>query len=152
MAESRGDYSETLFGDLSARLEDLRRIGENDKCIASLEYGPGDLSSRELMELVQDLCEGGCGTIITSHLKFDGYGRLFVYSEYYLQCLLDENRGVCEEAGWPTDAVDFVSRVATEKAPGKTAIFDLIADAFGDRFNPGRTDAGPANRLRFLRW
>jgi hypothetical protein len=39
--------------------------------------------------------------------------------------------------------MDFVQRTRTTKAIPNTPLYDLIADCYGDKLNPGRTDIFP---------
>ena len=67
-------------------------------------------------------------------------GALFVWHEEALQQLLARNRKFLEELGWSTNTESFVRHVAREWVPENTPLYNLIADAFGDRNNPSRTD------------
>lgn len=60
-----------------------------------------------------------------------------------LQALLDRDREMLEAAGWPILPLDFIQRTRTETVDPKTPLYDLIADAYGDKLNPGRTDVMP---------
>jgi len=71
--------------------------------------------------------KGLCHELIGDHLYF--------YEEASLQSLLDENRNVLEEAGWPISVSEFVVKVETELADSKTPLFRLIARAFADERN-----------------
>jgi len=64
---------------------------------------------------------------------------LFAWNDVSVQRLLDENAGVLSAAGWPQTSEEFVKRVANQFVPSPSKLFDLIADAFGDKTNPGRT-------------
>ncbi len=65
---------------------------------------------------------------------------LFVADKDALARLLSLNASILLEAGWPTEPETFVDFVATHAAPFKTKLYDIIADAFGDKSNPKRTD------------
>lgn len=67
-------------------------------------------------------------------------GLLFAYDEVALADLLKRHREVLEEAGWSTEPAGFVEDVYVRIAPSKTKLFDVVADAFADYTNPGRTD------------
>ena len=64
---------------------------------------------------------------------------LYVYHEPSLKKLLDDNRQTLIDADWPTDCVGFIKKVNIDHVPAKTKLFDLVADAFGDKMNSGRT-------------
>ena len=68
-----------------------------------------------------------------------GSGALYAYDRRSLQILLDRNLKVLNEAGWPNQADDFVVQVATTCVE-QPHLFDLVADAFADYQNPGRTN------------
>lgn len=75
---------------------------------------------------------------------FENAGDLMVADIESLRELLINNRGVLEEFGWPIDPYDFIEKHRWEDPPFKTKLFDLIADAYADKNNPGRTDvSGP---------
>jgi hypothetical protein len=86
-----------------------------------------------------------CGLETLTHPRrapFNHENLLFYYHPQSLTELLDANRGVLLDAGWPTDPVGFCTHVAAITAPAKTPLFDLIADAFADPFNTGRLKKG----------
>lgn len=68
-------------------------------------------------------------------------GALYVWHESSLKHLLDQNTATLTEAGWPQEPWEFVNCISSHIAPAGTKLFDLIADAYGDKTNPGRTDA-----------
>lgn len=57
-----------------------------------------------------------------------------------LGALLRANALVLRRAGWPVRAGAFVKRVRKKRVRPKTPLYDLVADAYGDKTNPGRTD------------
>jgi hypothetical protein len=67
-------------------------------------------------------------------------GALYAWHEPSLKHLLDKNMDILKEAGWPAEPWEFVNCVSSRTVPVKTKLFDLVADAYGDRMNPGRTD------------
>lgn len=67
-------------------------------------------------------------------------GALYIADIHSLQSLLDSNKTTLSTYGWPGKAEDFIEQVTKETAPAKTKLFDLIADAFADKRNPGRSD------------
>ena len=74
-------------------------------------------------------------------------GALYAYDEQALGLLLEENKAILEEAGWPTETEAFVRQVESVTAPSGTKLFDLIADAFDDKTNLGRSDLGAPTRI-----
>lgn len=68
------------------------------------------------------------------------YQLVYVYDPVSLRDLLNNNKDLLEANGWPTDPNKFVNYVCLITAKSKSALFDLVADAFGDKTNTGRTD------------
>ena len=64
-------------------------------------------------------------------------GALYVYSEESLSQFLKEREAILKKAGWPITPDSFIRHLKFY-ADRKTDLFDLIADAFGDKTNPGR--------------
>ncbi len=77
--------------------------------------------------------------LMTHVLNRAGNFTLYIYDKTALQTLLDKSQNILQAAGWPDLAEAFVLVVASENAKPKTHLYDLIADAFGDKNNPGRT-------------
>lgn len=66
---------------------------------------------------------------------------MFAYDQTALQKLLDENISVLKEARCPRNAEKFVERIAIGgTVDAYTGLFTLIATAFGDLANPGRSE------------
>jgi hypothetical protein len=68
---------------------------------------------------------------------------LYVWDQPALAALLRRRADVLQAAGWPVEPEAFVARHREARAEPLTPLYDLIADAYGDRFNPGRTDVFP---------
>ena len=64
-----------------------------------------------------------------------GSGALYIYDQVSLQKLLNNNSKVLVTSNWPTQADQFVVKVATTHAQSPSPIFDLVADAFADYGN-----------------
>ena len=79
-------------------------------------------------------------------------GGLWVYAwgPNTIQRLLDEHLDVLSLWNWPTEPRAFVERVRAEPVQTGTKLYDLIADAYGDRLNPGRTDVLPGTDRQLL--
>jgi len=71
--------------------------------------------------------------------------RLWVYARYEpsLLALLDRRGAMLDDSGWPRDCLGFVQRTRDELVRPMTPLYDLIADCYGDKLNPGRTDVLP---------
>lgn len=102
-----------------------------------------DLCKVDLKRLQKELEGRGLKTV---YLK-EGRGRcniasgaLFAYDESALRALLASRKDVLRAEGWPDDPAKFVHYVATKYAKFGTPLFDLVADAFSDKNNRGRTD------------
>lgn len=64
------------------------------------------------------------------------HGALFAYDENALQKLLNEHQEILEKAGWPSDSEAFVRNLRIRVSNDDNApLFNLIADAFGDKKN-----------------
>lgn len=121
--------------------DDLERVGK----VKPLGYLPLDtirVYNREDPEVVAKRAkESGLYAILFSEEESRvRSGALYIADIASLNELLLANRTTLLEYGWPADPLNFIRRVTTESAPKKTVLFDLIADAFADYTNPGRTD------------
>jgi hypothetical protein len=63
---------------------------------------------------------------------------LYVWDEAALEGLLAANAHVLRAANWPLDASGFVQFCVESQAYERTALFDLVADAFADHLNRAR--------------
>lgn len=90
------------------------------------------------MELKEKLEQKGLKTLLLNQEESNVHrGALFVYDENALNHLLNAHREILIKEGWPTDAESFIRNLKNTAAK-KTELFDLIADSFGDKSNPGR--------------
>ena len=62
-------------------------------------------------------------------------GAFYAYDREALQKLLDKNQGTLKDFRWPTQADQFVKKVAKKYAPGRTPLYRLVAETFADRIN-----------------
>jgi len=74
---------------------------------------------------------------------------VYMWDTDALPALLDAQAALLTSQGWPTDPADFVHAVRgkpdrSNYVRPRTPLFDLIADAYGDKTNPGRTDCSLA--------
>jgi len=101
-----------------------------------------DQTKVEMFHSVAELLEarGNKAMIIGPSDSHFNFPVLFTWNEQYLQELIDKNADVIKAAGWSTTPEAFVKRVANESVESSSELFDLVADAFGDKKNPGRTD------------
>ena len=63
---------------------------------------------------------------------------LYVYDQEALSNLLTQNKHILSEANWPSTPLEFVQKVSGKAVP-QGPLFDLIADAFADYTNTGRS-------------
>jgi len=123
--------------------DDLTRVGP-DKPLGYLPLDTLDdpdglkcmLESRGLEVLVLDEA--------ASHVRS---GAMVAYDHRALGELLRAGSCVLENSGWPVDARAFALYQMTHNAPFRTALYDLVADAYADYGNPYRTDK-PQTRSR----
>lgn len=71
-------------------------------------------------------------------------GALYAWDESGLATFLESHKATLEKCSWPTEPEAFIRKLALDWAPPKTQLFDIIADAFGDKDNAGRTDVPPS--------
>lgn len=133
--EQKTDYSGQKIENL---LDDLRRVGPGkplgylplstlmEKCHIDPKAMREELENKGLKVMILTGGETGVGS-----------GALFAYDEESLKKFLEEKAAILKKAGWPTNPESFIRhlRISADK---KTDLFDLIADAFGDKTNPGR--------------
>lgn len=122
-------------------LADIRTVGENK----AVGYLPLNDIQRDYKGSVQQLIGEFAQKGYSSKLFHDGEcaypgGALYVVDQNALEKILEEKRDILASSQWPTTPAEFIQKIATETAPSKTALFDVVADAFADRTNPGRTD------------
>ena len=68
-------------------------------------------------------------------------GAIVAYHKKALGSLLKSRRRVLCRSGWPDDPDRFARYHMLHDAPFKTALYDLVADAYGDFENPFRSDS-----------
>ncbi|MGY3581364.1 hypothetical protein ACVIGB_000567 [Bradyrhizobium sp. USDA 4341] len=59
-------------------------------------------------------------------------GALYSWAPDPLAAVIEANRDVLEQAGWPTDPAKFVARCAVEWVAGNHPVRSVIAHAFGN--------------------
>lgn len=79
------------------------------------------------------------GVIQTDPMRSPKVIWVMVYNAEKLQAALDKNKRMLTRHGGPWDAYRFVLQLWIADAP-RGALFDFIADIFGDKTNPGRRD------------
>ena len=132
----------------NSTIDGIKQVGPNKPMgYYPLPYG---MSEQEISALIDEYLDKGLE--VTLHRRTR---QLWVYDRVALQALLDTRRDVLLDEvpqidGKPLTispspyANEFAWFVMeTQRIPPKTRLFDLIADAFGDKNNPGRTDFKP---------
>jgi hypothetical protein len=120
-------------------LDDLRKVGKEKP----LGYLPIDTITKICNETIENIAkEAKIKGLSLKRFRREQTksGVLYVYDKKSLGELLQKNSSTLQEAGWPTDPSAFVWKVSSTTAPNKTKLFDVIADAFADYTNQGRTD------------
>jgi hypothetical protein len=133
-AEKRA-HLEQGIGEL---LDDLRKVGP-EKPLGYLPISTLVKICRvNLGQMEEELKQRGLKTVVLGEeeSEVDG-GALYAYDEQALSSLLENNRTTLQESGWPTEPEAFVQHLKVS-AGHKTDLFDLIAEAFGDKTNPLR--------------
>lgn len=88
---------------------------------------------KDLDEVVKYLEDKGLEVRLFTDFGWPGLdGSLYAYDRAALQKLLDENKQILIDSGWPTDADDFVANLKVDAKIG-TPIYKLIAKAFDDK-------------------
>ncbi|MBI2472946.1 hypothetical protein HYV70_00110 [Candidatus Uhrbacteria bacterium] len=131
------EYTKEMIDGL---LDDLRKVGPEKP----LGYLPirtlNEFGIRpEMLQEQLDRLDGVKTLMLSEEESRKAGGALYAYHESSLKKFLEENRQILIEIQWPTDPEEFI-RSLKNTVPEKTALFDLIADAFCDKTNPGRRD------------
>lgn len=122
-------------------LEDLYKVGKAKPLAYETQAELAGSCGHDLQKLAAELAAAGRKILLLSDRETVIYsGALYVYDEEALAFLLAKRAAVLRDAGLPATPEAFVRAVAARWIPEKTALFDLIADAFGDKEHPGRTD------------
>lgn len=120
-------------------LDYVRKVGPQ-KPMGYLSFNTIKKCGTTVEELRKELEQCGLKTIFLTEEECAVHdGALYAYDEKALSELLQKNKDILEKVGRPTDAESFIRHLKPSALP-KTDIFNIIADAFGDKTNPGRTD------------
>ena len=94
-----------------------------------------------LEEVLAELTARGLKTFITDERQcWNQTASLYAYDELMLEKLLAPRREFLQSQGWPVDPEGFVKKMSATWAEAKTPLYDLVADAFGNKADFGRTD------------
>lgn len=95
----------------------------------------------DLDTLRREFEDSGLRVTMLSDQECMAYGGTFyVYDEQALQAHLEAHKDVLASHEWPCEPAAFITHIASNWAPEKTALFDVVSGAFGDKTHPGRTD------------
>lgn len=125
-------------------LGDLEKVGKN-KPMGFLSRKSITNSGSQLEAMQVNLQQKGLESkVFTSSDQPNDTDVLFAFDRKSLQALLDKNTKLLKDNDWPTDSDSFILWVANRDrdlakvVPGRTALYDLIADGFADYENPDR--------------
>jgi hypothetical protein len=111
------------------------------KPVGFVQLGTVKVNGRPVDEIVRELEAMDLRAMVFSERECQFYtGALYAFHETALQGVLDRHATTLAAAGWPVTAGDFIRHLASHWAPEKTPLYDAVADAFGDKTNPCRTD------------
>jgi len=135
-----------MYKNKTASLDDLHHIGPKKPIGYKLLYDLEKLSKVDPAEIELQLQDRGMMTLILTgdDCSMSG-GALYAWDNAALSSLLNINKAVLNKHNWPTDTEGFIRHLAIEWAREKTQVFDIIADAFGNKDHPGRTDRKAAD-------
>jgi hypothetical protein len=127
-----------MQGNSQNLLNDLRLVGPH-KPLGNLPLSTiREDCGIEPEKLQKELENNGIKTLILTKEECSiSSGALYVYDEEALAQLLKDNEKTLSEAGWPTQPVPFIRHLKVLAEP-ETDLFNVIADAYGDKRNPLR--------------
>lgn len=138
MQDREPKYSEEYIQDI---LSDIYNVGSQKPLgylpIDTLE----DICGVKLAKAEEDLKMIGLKTLRLNRFqsRVADRGALYVYDHDTLAQLLSDNITTLNEYGWPHEPESFI-RMLKISVPEKNKLYDLIADAYNDKTNIGRTD------------
>lgn len=114
-------------------LDDLTMVGP-DKPMGYLVEEDIINCGASVVSLKRQLEKRGLVVKIYERVKMIAKGPvIFVYDKAALEHLLKENEDILKAAGWPITAEEFVCNVGNKEAKFGTALYNLIAKAFGGK-------------------
>lgn len=129
------EYKFNREAEIEEMLGDIRNVGPA-KPVGYLPIEEiTDYSKSGVQTLISESKTRGLETRIFTDHVWPGYrGSLWVYDRIALQALLNKDREILVQAGWPTEADEFVAHLYVQEPIG-TPLYKLIARAFGDKFS-----------------
>ena len=130
-----------MYKNKTASLEDVRQVGQTKLVGYKLIKDLVGLAKIDPADLQKELEERGLKTLILTgdDCAMCG-GALYAWDDAGLSAFLQQCAQTVRAAGWPVDTEGFIRRLAVDWHPEKTAMFDVISDAFNSKSHPGRTD------------
>ncbi|MEO6509084.1 MAG: hypothetical protein ABIO02_03955 [Patescibacteria group bacterium] len=121
-------------------LNDLRNVG-NDKPLGYLPLTTLiEVCKVDPQAIRTELENRGLKTIVLKQEECSiSGGALFAYHQEALEHHLEKNKKILLSNGWPTEPEKFIRHLNVVAAQ-KTELFNVIADAYGDKTNPGRKE------------
>ena len=115
------------------RMSHLFDVGR-DKPLGYLSFWTIEDNGYDAHRLAQDFQDRGFGVLVIDPSAEREAGAVYVYDSEALSRLLDWNREVLLQAGWPVDAKGFVSAVSSTsvRQSRQPALYRLIGRAFRD--------------------
>jgi hypothetical protein len=111
------------------------------KPVGFVQLGTVKMTGQPVEDIVRELEAMDLRTLVFGEKDCQFYtGALYAFHQEALQAVLDRHAETLVAAGWPATADDFIRHLANHWAPEKTPLYDAVADAFGDKTNPCRTD------------
>lgn len=135
MGIENGENKFNMEAEIERTLGSIRNVG----AVKPVGYLPIETITgyckSDLQALISESETRGLETKIFTGPEWPGHqGSLYVYDRNALQALLNEGREILAQAGWPTEAEEFVAHLHVQ-VPIGTPLFKLIARAFGDKFS-----------------
>jgi hypothetical protein len=122
-------------------LSDIRSVGPG-KPVGYLPLSTIKTYRGDIKLLTKEAKQGGLMVRVFNENETNiGSGALYVAHKKTLMRLLEQNKNILKHFGWSSNPAKFIEDLATKVAPRKTKLFDVVADAFVDYVNQGRTDA-----------
>lgn len=139
LEKTRKFYEKLPLIEKERTLNDLRNVGIN-KALGYLAKDIINACGIDPEEIKKELKERGICVVELNGRDTNIYsGAVYVYDLNMLKEILERNKSILEEHNWPTEPESFIKNLKRQ-APSNTKLFDIIADAFGDKNNSGRTN------------
>src|SRR5215211_6102571 len=116
----------------SETLSDLRNVG-SIRSVGCLPLSTIKMNGGNVDELIMEAKQKGfIVRLFPEGETHYGSGALYIADPLGLTKLLTENKDTLTAYGWSSEPLEFIGQLATQLAPRKTKLFDVVADAFAD--------------------